>query len=101
MHSVAIDRVADLSGTLSMLRDAGLTIYGCDESSDADYTDVDMSQPAVLVFGSEGEGISPAVRGQCDAIVAIPMTGPVGSLNVSVAAGVVMFEARRQRAAKG
>lgn len=97
IHSVSIGRVDDLAATLARLSDAGLRLVGFDDGSSRLYTDVDFSEPTVLVFGSEGEGMSPAVEGLLDEVVSIPMMGAVGSLNVSVAAGVVMYEALRQR----
>lgn len=63
------------------------------------YTAFDCNQPLALVFGSAGKGVRRLVREKCRAIVAIPMRGQLNSLNVSVAAGVVLFEALRQRAA--
>jgi 23S rRNA (guanosine2251-2'-O)-methyltransferase len=65
------------------------------------YTDVDWTLPTALVLGAEGTGLRRLVRDRCDRIVRIPMLGAIESLNVSVAAGVVLYEAVRQRAAKG
>ncbi len=70
------------------------------EASDV-YTDVDWTLPTALVLGAEGSGLRRLVRDRCDRLVRIPMYGVIQSLNVSVAAGVVLYEAVRQRASKG
>jgi 23S rRNA (guanosine2251-2'-O)-methyltransferase len=92
-----IDRAAAIIDVLTSLQQAGLTVVGLDESGDLHYTDYDFTVPTVVVIGSEGKGISPRVRKLCDHRLSIPMLGQVSSLNASVEAGIVFFEAQRQR----
>lgn len=82
---------------LQDLRNAGFTVVGTDDSAEHVYTEPLYHEPVVLVIGSEGEGIHPAVRKLCDVLVRIPMAGRVSSLNASVSAGVLLFEILRQR----
>lgn len=87
---------------LSHLRSRGLQICAADPSPDAvDFRHLDYTQPTALVLGSELEGLSDAALSLCDAHVAIPMLGMAASLNVSVAAAIILFEAQRQRARDG
>ena len=71
-------------------------IYGADAASDCDVHAPDYEGHIGLVLGSEGRGIRPLIRGKCDFLVAIPMKGQVASLNVSVAAGIILFEILRK-----
>jgi 23S rRNA (guanosine2251-2'-O)-methyltransferase len=68
-----------------------------DERGDRDYDQVDYAERAVLVFGAEGKGLHQLVRQHCDVRVRIPMAGKISSLNVSVAAGVILFDWKRRR----
>src|ERR1700680_4291777 len=70
---------------------------GPDERAEMRYTEVDFKVPVGVILGGEGNGLHALVRERCDFLVSIPTTGPVRALNVSVAAGVVLFEAVRQR----
>lgn len=92
-----IARVTNVGDTLTSLQDVGVTVVGLDERGTLAYTDYDFTAPTAVVIGSEGKGMSPRVRKMCDVLLSIPMFGKVASLNASVAAGVVFFEARRQR----
>jgi 23S rRNA (guanosine2251-2'-O)-methyltransferase len=74
-----------------------LWVYGAAGEADATMWDVDLSGGAVLVFGAEGKGLRPLVRRSCDVLVSIPLEGHVESLNVSVAAALLLYEARRRR----
>ena len=72
-------------------------VYGADAEAERHYTDVEWTGRAVLVLGSEGRGLRQRVAKSCDELISIPIAGEVGSLNASVAAAVILFEARRQR----
>lgn len=95
-----IARVTNLVRAMEELKDAGYWLIGLDGSADKRYTDVDYTSPVGIVLGGEGKGLHELTRKRCDFVVSLPTTGPVKSLNVSVAAGVVLFEALRQRSAK-
>lgn len=90
-------RVTNLARVLRMLRDRGIWIYGAAGEAEQTLYQADLSGPLALVLGGEGRGLRRLTRDHCDGLVAIPMAGTVGSLNVSVAAGICLFEARRQR----
>ena len=79
------------------LKEAGYWLIGLDENAERNYTKADYTSPVGIVLGGEGQGLHELTRKRCDFIVSLPTTGPVKSLNVSVAAGVVLFEALRQR----
>ena len=91
--------VTNLARTLRELRAAGVWVVGLDGDAPEPLYRVDLTPPTVLVLGAEGEGLRRLTREHCDRLAAIPMTGSVASLNVSVAAGVALFEAVRQRSA--
>jgi 23S rRNA (guanosine2251-2'-O)-methyltransferase len=95
-----IARVKNLVRSMEEMKEAGYWLVGLDERADKGYSDVDLKGSVGIVLGSEGEGLHELTRKRCDFLVSIPTTGPVRSLNVSVAAGVVLFEAVRQRRAK-
>jgi len=101
VEHVGIARVRNLADWLAEAKRAGAWIYGADATAPTRYDQVDLSGPVVLVMGGEGKGIRPRVAAACDAAVAIPSAGRVGSLNVSAAAAVLLFEAVRQRRAGG
>jgi 23S rRNA (guanosine2251-2'-O)-methyltransferase len=82
---------------LYYLIDAGFQVVGATEKAGGSIYDVDFTQPTVIVMGSEGKGISDSVLSLCNVQAAIPMSGKIGSLNVSVATAIVLFEAVRQR----
>jgi 23S rRNA (guanosine2251-2'-O)-methyltransferase len=89
--------VTNLARTLVQLRDEGIDVVGAADGADTPYTQVNATGPIAWVLGAEGKGLRHLTRQRCQHIAAIPMAGAVESLNVSVAAGVVMFEAARQR----
>ena len=92
-----IARVKNLVRAMEEMKEAGYWLVGLDERADKNYTEVDLKGPIGLVLGSEGEGLHELTRKRCDYLVSIPTSGPVRSLNVSVAAGVILFEVVRQR----
>ncbi|MGH3722717.1 MAG: 23S rRNA (guanosine(2251)-2'-O)-methyltransferase RlmB [Mycobacterium sp.] len=92
-----VARATNLTRTLKDWQDKGLTIVGLDAGGDTELDDLDGAGGIAVVVGSEGKGLSQLVRKTCDAVVSIPMAGPVESLNASVAAGVVLAEIARQR----
>jgi 23S rRNA (guanosine2251-2'-O)-methyltransferase len=99
LEHLPVARVANLNRALEELKRRGFWIYGLDERGTVDYDQVDFASPTALVLGGEGKGLHEQVRQHCDVLVRIPMAGHISSLNVSVAAGVVLFEwARRRRA---
>jgi 23S rRNA (guanosine2251-2'-O)-methyltransferase len=95
-----VAKVTNLVRTMEELKQAGYWIVGLDEGADKSYTDVDFTSPTAVVLGGEGKGMHELTRKRCDFVVSLPTVGPVKSLNVSVAAGVVLFEVRRQRHSK-
>jgi 23S rRNA (guanosine2251-2'-O)-methyltransferase len=92
-----VARVKNLVRAMEEMKEAGYWLVGLDERAEKNYTKVDFKGAVGIVLGSEGEGLHELTRKRCDFLVSIPTTGPVRSLNVSVAAGVVLFEAVRQR----
>ena len=94
-----IARVANVAGALRAMKRANIWVAGAALGDDAElYTSADFRRDLALVIGAEGPGISQVVRKECDYLVRIPVYGEVGSLNASVAAGVLLYEVRRQRA---
>ena len=92
-----IAKVTNLARTLEELKRQGFWTVGLDERGRQSYLSVDYRMDCALVFGAEGRGLHELVSKRCDFLVSIPMLGRISSLNVSVAAGVVLFEAVRQR----
>ncbi len=92
-----VAKVTNLVRTMQELKEAGYWLIGLDERADKSYTDADYTSPVGIVLGGEGKGLHDLTRKRCDFVVSLPTIGPVKSLNVSVAAGVVLFEALRQR----
>jgi 23S rRNA (guanosine2251-2'-O)-methyltransferase len=96
LEHLPITKVVNINRTLEELKDRGYWIYGLDERGTETYDRVEFATPTALVFGGEGKGLHEQVRKHCDALVRIPMAGQISSLNVSVAAGVVLFEWKRR-----
>jgi 23S rRNA (guanosine2251-2'-O)-methyltransferase len=97
MSHLDICQVTNLVNTLKELKKAGFWIFGAVKDADAcSLYQTDLTVPACLVVGSEGKGIRPLVKKECDVLISIPMAGTLDSLNSSVAAAVILFEAMRQ-----
>jgi 23S rRNA (guanosine2251-2'-O)-methyltransferase len=95
-----VARVKNLVRAMEEMKEAGYWLIGLDGRADQKYTEADFSGQVGIVLGSEGEGLHELTRKRCDFLVSIPTSGPVRALNVSVAAGVVLFEGVRQRSGK-
>lgn len=95
-----VAKVTNLARTMEQLKESGYWLVGLDERAEKDYSDVDYTSPTGVVMGGEGGGLHELTRKRCDFVVSLPTLGPVKSLNVSVATGVVLFEALRQRRAR-
>jgi 23S rRNA (guanosine2251-2'-O)-methyltransferase len=96
---VKVAKVQNLNRLIEELKRRDIWVVGTAGGAETDYTEWEWTRPTALVLGGEGGGLHRLVAENCDALVKIPMYGKIDSLNVSVAAGVVLFEARRQRAA--
>lgn len=96
-ENVPLIRVTNLARTMRMLQEAQIWIVGTAGEADHDLYQSKMTGPMALVMGAEGEGMRRLTREHCDELISIPMSGSVSSLNVSVATGVCLFEAVRQR----
>ena len=90
-------RVWNLKDSIKSLKESGLHFFAVHEKGNLQPHQADLSQPMMLMMGSEHEGISPAHLSMADQSIAIPQTGPVASLNVSVAAGILAYETFKQR----
>jgi len=94
---VPIAKVTNLARALEQIKEASLWTVGLDQRAIQLYDDVDYKMDCALVLGAEGHGLHDVVRKRCDFLVKIPMAGAVASLNVSVAAAIVLYEIARQR----
>ena len=92
-----VARVKNLVRAMEEMKQAGYWLIGLDERAEKSYTEVDLKDSVGIVLGREGEGLHELTRKRCDFLVSLPTAGPVRSLNVSVAAGIILFEAVRQR----
>ncbi|MDE6113686.1 23S rRNA (guanosine(2251)-2'-O)-methyltransferase RlmB [Barnesiella sp. WM24] len=97
LHHLPVCRERNTAGAVRFLKDNGYRIVAASEKVDINYTQADYTVPVAIVMGAEDVGISPEVLKLCDTFVSIPQFGHIGSLNVSVAAGVIMYEVVRQR----
>lgn len=98
-ESTPVVAVTNLVRTLRLLKDAGLWIVGADAAADKSAAEVDLTGPVVLALGAEGSGLRRLTQQNCDFMVRLPQRGTVESLNVSVAAGMLLYEVVRQRSA--
>lgn len=97
IEHVPVAVVTNLARYLQEVKGPQLWVYGAAGEAETTMWEADLSGGVALVFGAEGKGLRPLVRRSCDELVSIPLAGEVGSLNVSVAAAVLLYEARRQR----
>lgn len=97
LNLVPVHRSPNLKDTLRYLKDSGIRLIAVTEHGSTDYGTTDLAGPVAFVLGSEEDGISPEYLKICDERIKIPLLGTIGSLNVSVAAGIIVFEALRQR----
>lgn len=97
LNRVPVCRVRDLKEAAHYLRDSGIQLVAATEKGSDHYYSADLKAPSAIVMGSEEDGVSNEMIRTCDKLLRIPMLGHVGSLNVSVAAGILLFEAVRQR----
>lgn len=96
LEYMKVARVTNIPNTIDFLKEQGVWVFGADMDGE-DYSSVDFDLPCALVIGNEGKGIGTLTAKKCDRIVSLPMCGKINSLNASVAAGVLMYEALRKR----
>ena len=101
VEHLPVSVVPNLARYLADVKGPSLWAYAADSDGAVSMWDADLTGGLALVLGAEGRGVRPLVRRTCDGTVAIPLEGQVGSLNVSVAAAVLLYEARRQRTTHG
>ena len=99
LEHLPVVRIGNVSQTLETLKKRGFWIYGLDQRGSQLYSETDFAKPTVLVLGGEGQGLHQLIKKHCDVLVRIPMAGAISSLNVSVAAGIVLFEWQRVHSA--
>jgi 23S rRNA (guanosine2251-2'-O)-methyltransferase len=97
LEHLPVCRVTNIARTLEELKEKSYWVVGLDEDGEKSFREIDYRGGCIIVLGGEGGGLHRLVRERCDWIASIPMAGALGSLNVSVAAGVVLYEAQRQR----
>ena len=97
LEHIKVSKVGNLNRAVENLKENGLTIVGLDAAGDSEYTQIDLKGPVLIVVGSEGNGLSRLMRENCDQVASIPMAGRISSLNVSVSAAIVLYEAFNQR----
>ncbi len=97
LHRIPVCRHRDLKGVIRFLKESGLQIFAASEKAEGTLYSQDLSGPVGIVMGSEEKGIHPVLLKEADQLVSIPMKGKISSLNVSVAAGIILFETLRQR----
>lgn len=97
LHRIPVCREDNLKNTIEFLKESGLQIISCHEKTDKYFYDADLKKPTAIIMGSEENGISGEYLKRSDEQVKIPMTGNTASLNVSVATGIILFEAVKQR----
>ena len=101
LEYVKVARAVNIVRVLEELKERGVWTVGTAAGAGMDYTEWDWTNPCAVFLGGEGEGLRRLLRERCDVLVSIPLRGRIESLNVSVAAGVILYEAVRQRTARG
>jgi 23S rRNA (guanosine2251-2'-O)-methyltransferase len=97
MEHVPVVKVVNIVNTLDELKKAGVWVAGAEAGGDMVYWKADFARPTALVLGGEDRGVRRLVRERCDYLISLPLLGRISSLNVSVAAGILLYEALRQR----
>ena len=97
LYNIPICKVPGIESVIPYLKNSGLRRVACTEKTDDNYTSADYTGPVAIIMGSEESGIAHSLINNCDARAKIPLMGKTGSLNVSVACGVILYEAVRQR----
>jgi 23S rRNA (guanosine2251-2'-O)-methyltransferase len=97
LYKLPVCRCADLKESIGFMKNSGLKIFAATEKAANDYTDADFTGPLALIMGSEEDGVSAEFLKMADELIKIPITGEIASLNVSVAAGILIYEILRQR----
>lgn len=97
LNHVAVCRERDLKRTIKLLHDSGIRVVACTEKTDKNLYEINLAGPVALIMGSEEDGISDELLRSADELAKIPLKGKIGSLNVSVAAGVALYEVVRQK----
>ena len=100
LHKVTVCRTWNLKLALQFMKESGIQLIGCAEKTQDDMYKPNYTTPTAIIIGSEEDGVSPEFLKMCDARAKIPMNGKIASLNVSVATGVILYEALRQRGDK-
>jgi 23S rRNA (guanosine2251-2'-O)-methyltransferase len=99
LATLPVHRSSNLKTTIDYLKSSGLIIVAASEKGDMPYYNASFQGPMALIMGSEEDGVSPEYLKRCDQVVSIPMRGTIGSLNVSVATGILLFEILKQQTA--
>ena len=97
LHKITVCRTWNLKLAIQFMKESGIQLIGCTEKTQDDMYKADYTTPTAIIIGSEEDGVSPEFLKMCDARAKIPMAGKIASLNVSVATGVILYEALRQR----
>jgi 23S rRNA (guanosine2251-2'-O)-methyltransferase len=97
LYKLPVCRCPDMRNSIRFMKDSGLKVFAATEKAETDYTMADFSQPLAMIVGSEEDGISAENLKLADELIRVPLMGEISSLNVSVAAGILLFEILRQR----
>ncbi len=97
LEYVPVVKVVNITNTIEELKKAGVWVVGAEAGGESAYWDADFVRPTALVLGGEGKGVRKLVKERCDYLVSLPLMGNINSLNVSVAAGALLYEVLRQR----